>query len=116
METATMGAAVFHVFYGNRQAVRSEQELEALEDRTDPRLATARKAHLKTYFGRATDGQPYFLFIGHHIGTFGVENQIERALSETEVQAIVEETKRRLQQAGFDPTEARFHFQLEAQY
>jgi hypothetical protein len=112
----SMGADAFHVFFGIRQFVKSKAELEALENRTDPRLVAARKVRLKTYFGRLTDGEPYFLLIGHHLGTFGVNNQTGAAFSESEIQAVVEETRRRLEQAHLDPSGARFYFQLEAQY
>jgi hypothetical protein len=90
MEATTMGADAFHVFFGVRHLIQSEQELAALEDRTDTRLVAARKARLNTCFGRATDGTSHLLLIGYDLGTFGVENQVE--------------------------SEPRFYFQLEAQY
>jgi hypothetical protein len=111
-----MGADAVHVFFGVRQVLQPEEELSTLEEIAHPRMEAARRAKLKTCIGRATDGEPCFLLMGHHLGTFGVENQVQAALTESELTEIINETKRRLQQTGLDPAEARLHFQLEAQY
>lgn len=111
-----MGADAVHVFFGLRMVPSSDVELAALEEGTDPRVLVAARAGLKTYFGRPTDGEPSFLLIGHRIGTFGVENSIGATLTEGELASLVTDTKRRLEAGQFAATDARFHFQLEAQY
>lgn len=116
MEDAAVGADAVHVFFGVRQVVQPEEEPGALEESDHPRMEAAKRAKLKTCLGRPTEGEPYFLLVGHHVGTFGVENQVQAAITESELTKIIDETKRRLRQAGLDPAEARLHFQLEAQY
>jgi hypothetical protein len=116
MNEVTMGADAFVVFFGVRHTVPSDEELDRLESRKDQRLIAARKAKLKTYFGRLTDGSPHFLLIGYHVGTFGVENSAQAALTLQQVNEIMEETKQKLQAAGLDKEEPKLYFQFEAQY
>ena len=53
-----------------------EDTLDALEKRTDSRLKNARRHGLHVYWGRPTDGEDYFLYVGHRIGWLGVQNDI----------------------------------------
>src|SRR5690349_9026968 len=56
--TKAMSADAFIVYFGVRYAVESEEELDRLERRNDPRLESARKSRLKTFLGRATADAP----------------------------------------------------------
>ncbi|QOV89101.1 hypothetical protein [Humisphaera borealis] len=110
-----MGADAFYVYYGVRYEVASDEEAERLEMRQDARVAAARKVKLKFAFGRLTDGEPYFLLIGHEIGRFGAQDASEAVLSDDQLRGIFEETKRKLADAGFRDV-PRLVFQLCGQY
>lgn len=110
-----MGADRVYVFFGVRQLVSSDEELEQLERRSDPRFEAARKARLQVCLDRPTDGEAHFLLIGTRIGTLGVEDASQADLSETEFHAVAASTRAKLKDAGF-PEEPKLHFQLVAQY
>jgi hypothetical protein len=110
-----MGADTFAVYYGVRYVIRSQEELDLLERRADPRQIAARKAHLQTRWGRPTDGQDFFLLIGCEVGMFGLENKMDAVLPSEAMDRLVRNTKAKLKEAGFDD-EPLFIFQVEAQY
>ena len=110
-----MGADSFVVYFGIRQTVQSDEELDLLERRADPRQIAARKRGLRTHLGQSTNGEPHFLLIGAEIGVFGVEGKLDSAISEEAMRNSVEHWKRSLKEAGFDDAPA-FIFQVEAQY
>ena len=110
-----MGADAFVVYFGVRFTVQSDEEVEGLERRVDPRLSAARKAGLRTYWGRPTDGDPYFLLVGHEVGKFGIENTISSTLNVADLQTVTDGTSEKLRQAGFDLQPA-FHFQVVGRY
>src|SRR5688572_6113227 len=110
-----MGADSFIVFFGLRYTITSAEEQERLAVRDDPRLLVARRARLQTYWGRETEGEPMFLLIGTEIGRFGVENMTRADVSASEIAAIIEETHRKLRDAGLEG-EAKLQFQLDADY
>jgi hypothetical protein len=107
-----MGADVFYAFYGVRFDVTDEEELEAIEEGTDPRLKAARRAGLKVCLDRLTDGEPHFLFVGHELGAFGVQADGAASVGKDELAA---RTEAKLREGGFDGT-PRLHLQLAAQY
>ncbi len=59
-----MGADAFIAFCGLRYLL-SDDEVEAVEANQDDRVKVARSAKLDAYFGRLTDGEPYFFSSGH---------------------------------------------------
>ena len=108
-----MGADVFLAFYGLRYTL-SAGELEAVEQRTDARVISARRAKLHTHFGRLTDGEPYFLLVGTRLGVFGVENEPARSYEAAALEQVMRETAAKLQAAGLPGTPA-LHLMLEAE-
>ena len=71
-----MGADAFIAFYGIKIAIiqTDEDTLDALETRSEPRLRNAQQHGLHVHWGRLTEGEDYFLYVGHQIGLLGVEN------------------------------------------
>ena len=110
-----MSADVVLVYFGLRYKIELKVESERLEKRDDLRLSAARRVKLQAYWGRETDGESNFLLIGTEIGRFGVEAASRAELSEGEGTAIIEETRRKLREAGLEG-DARFHFQLETDH
>ena len=112
-----MGADAFIVFYGVKIAISQSDEdtLDALERRTDPRLRSARQHGLHVYWGHLTDGEDYFLYVGHQIGLLGVENDTYVQVPLDKLTETAISVQGRLKEAGFRerPT---LHLQLEAQY
>src|SRR5262245_29707240 len=100
------------VYFGVRYTLPSDADVSALEDRTDPRLRSARKAKLRSWWGQLTAGSEYFLLIGAEIGQFGVEGDFHRAISTTELQAIMDQTTHRLADAGITEAPA-LHVQFQ---
>ncbi len=109
-----MGADAFVAFYGVRY-VLADDEIEAVESDQDRRVIAARGAKLQTYFGRLTDGEPYFLLIGARLGVFGVENDPYRSFDTSALERIMVDTLGKLAEAGLSG-EPQLHLQLEAQY
>jgi hypothetical protein len=96
-----MSAPACLMFYGVRYDV-GEGEIEALEERSDPRIVSARKNGLKFYWGNfGLQQERWLLFVGANLGTFGLENSIETALKRQELDGLIKETEFKLRQAGF---------------
>ena len=111
-----MGADVFYVYYGVKRSLEpGSSEMELLEREKHPIFDMAFDAKLHVTWGRMTEGEDYFLLVGHQIGCFGAENEAYRQISAEEMRRIVELTDQRLRQAGITETPA-FHCQLNAQY
>jgi hypothetical protein len=112
-----MGADSFIAFYGIKIMIdqTDEDTLDALEARTDSRLKNARRHGLHVYWGRPTDGENYFLYVGHRIGWLGVQNDIHVELSLDELTQMADRVQVQLKEAGFSDSPA-LHLQLEAQY
>jgi hypothetical protein len=112
-----MGADAFLSFYGIKISLDPDDEtvLNAIEDGTDPRLRAADRAGLDTCFGRMTDGEDHFLFIGHNIGWLGLENDYDIQIGMQKLTEISLKVQAGLRQAGFTD-EPAFHLQLDAQY
>lgn len=109
-----MGADAFVAFYGVRYTL-SEDELDAVEGRTDPRVTAARRIKLDSHLGRLTDGGSHYLLIGTTLGVFGVENDSARSVDTTELDRVMRHTAAMLIEAGL-PGTPQLHLQLEAQY
>jgi hypothetical protein len=112
-----MGADAFLVCYGLRWEVDADnrQEITLLEKQQDSRQLAAHKHKLDSWWGVTTDQQRYFVLVGKLIGNFGWENEHVARLDDAEVAPLVEETKQRLQAAGFEGSPA-WHYQFEPDY
>jgi len=112
-----MGADSFIAFYGIKIVIVETDEvtLDALEARTDSRLKNARRHGLHVYWGRPTDGEDYFLYVGHRIGWLGVENDIHVEVPLDELTETANRVQGQLKVAGFRQSPA-LHLQLEAQH
>jgi hypothetical protein len=109
-----MGADAFVAFYGLHYTL-SDDEADAVEQQTDARVTAAKRAKLQTYFGRLTDGEPYFLLLGTRLGVFGVENECGRSFDAAALDRIMRETATKLRKAGL-PDTPQLHLQLVAKY
>lgn len=97
-----MSAEANLVFFGLRFDL-SEEDAERGDIRKHPFVAQARSAGLEHYMGNFGGSEPlYYLFIGKKLGLTGGENDIEVMVSPNELSFIVEETQKKLQDAGFD--------------
>ena len=111
-----MGADAFYVYYGVKRSLEADSpEMDLLEREKHPIFDAAFDAKLHVTWGRMTEGEDYYLLIGHEIGCFGVENQTYRQIPADELRRIIDQTDQRLKQAGITETPA-FHCQLNAQY
>src|SRR5688572_16682285 len=107
-----MSAPVCLIFFGVRYEV-GEGEIEALEKRSDPRIASARKHGLKFYWGNfGLQQERWLLFVGAKLGSFGLENSTEVQLERPALEYILNETEVKLRQAGFSE-EPRLYVQWE---
>jgi hypothetical protein len=96
-----MSAEACLVFFGLRLEVNKD-EATLLEERKDPRLKQARQAGLKHYWGDfGGAGEHHFLFIGHQFGILGAENQLELQVDASELEQALQNTRKRLDEAGF---------------
>jgi hypothetical protein len=69
-----MSASTCIVYFGLRFDVAAG-DIEALEERSDARVAAARKSGLKYYWANFSDDMPkYLLFVGTEFGIIGPEN------------------------------------------
>ncbi|SRR5579864_5433011 len=88
------------VFYGLRFEIHPDK-IEELENRSDARILSARKAGLKSYWGNfGAPEERYLLFVGAKLAVLGPENASEMIVSSPDLQAIAESTKIKLQKAG----------------
>ena len=112
-----MGADSFFAFFGIKLSLDPEDEgvLDACGDETDSRCVTAKAAGLQVHSGRMTDGEDYFLYVGHRLGWIGLEGDRYTTLSEPQFIEIAASVRKRLVEAGFREKPG-LHLQLEAQY
>jgi hypothetical protein len=112
-----MGADSFIAFYGIKIGVdpADEDTLDALDSRSDPRLKAARQVGLDTHWGRMTNGEDYFVYVGHRLGWVGVENDGYVQIPLDELIEMATGVQAKLKEAGFRESPA-LHLQLEAQY
>ncbi len=89
------------LLFGVRYEVRPD-EIEGLERRSDPRLAQARRAGLKHYWGNfGLPGEKYLLFVGYQIALLGVQDKLAIDVSAPDFERIVADTSAKLREAGF---------------
>ena len=112
-----MGADSFVAFFGIKLALDPEDEdtMDACGDETDPRCVAAKAAGLQVHSGRMTDGEDYFLYVGHRLGWIGLEGDRYTTLSEPQFIEIAASVRKRLVEAGFRE-QPGLHLQHEAQY
>ena len=112
-----MSADSFYVCFGLRYEVDADNEdvISLLEQRRDQRQLAARKFGLDCWWGSTMDETRFFALIGTLIGGFGWENNHSKSLTETEMLILMEETKQKLQLAGFNDIPV-WHFQFESDY
>lgn len=107
-----MGADGFIAMYGVKANVGSPEEADELEARWK---VAARRARLKTWQGRLTDGEPRYFVIGTLLGDFGFEgHDTQLSLTEKELTAMFATTRRRLEEANVEG-EPALHLLYEAQ-
>ena len=109
-----MGADAFHVCYGLRWDIDVDDDAatSALERRSDPRQAAAKRHGLDSWWGITTDESRDFLLIGKLFGDFGWEGVLAGRLDSSEVAPLMEDTSAKLRVAGFTEQPA-WHFQFE---
>jgi|GEM_PF-1199044 hypothetical protein len=112
-----MGADSFVAFFGIKLALDPEDEdaIDACGDETDSRCVTAKAAGLQVHSGRMTDGEDYYLYVGHRLGWIGLEGDRYITLSEPQFIEIAASVRKSLVEAGFRE-QPGLHLQLEAQY
>jgi len=112
-----VGADSFIAFYGIKIVIdqNDQDTLVALEARSDPRLKSARQHGLHVYFGRPTEGEDHFLYVGHSIGWLGVENDTYVQVPLDTLSEIATKVQAKLKEAGFHESPA-LHLQLDAQF
>jgi hypothetical protein len=112
-----MGADAFVAFYGVKIELDPKDEalLDACGAQTDRRCVAVKQAGLKTHYGRMTDGDDYFLFVGLPVARIGLEYDTHAAVAPDSLLDIMNRVKAALPQAGFSQRPA-LHFQFEGQY
>jgi len=89
-------------YFGLRIEI-SADEVEGVELRSDQRVVAARRAGLKYYFGNFGGlHERYLLFVGDQIGLLGLENSDAIGLSLEDVRELMDKTKAKLIEAGFE--------------
>jgi hypothetical protein len=112
-----MGADSVYVYYGVRQTIPKDavEQIEQLENDSHKVCDLAYNNTLHFTWGCLTDGEDYFLLIGHELGRFGVEGLHEQHFEDVRLTEIMEKTKQRLKAAGINEPPA-LYVQLQAQY
>jgi hypothetical protein len=110
-----MGADAVPVYVGTKITIAGDDELEAVEEGSDERVKRAKKAKLKTYLGRTTDGGEQYLLVGIEVGVVGVENASHLRLTSDAIAKAFDDAKTRLADGGFSD-EPALHVVLNAQY
>lgn len=78
-------------------------EVEGIELRSDQRVVAARNSGLKYYWGNVGGLQErYVMFIGAQLALMGLENSLAIDVSSTELEELVDRTKIKLVEAGFE--------------
>ena len=105
-----MGADSTYIFYGVRYQVSDEAEIKQLQTGDHLLIKAAKKAGLESFWGNFDlAGNAYhLLYIGTEIGTIGYEATTDVEISDTELDQIRLETKRKLASAGFSLVPALF--------
>jgi|SRR5215472_11401312 len=97
-----MSADTCIAYFGLRIEI-SDDEIEGIERRSDQRVAAARRAGLKYYFGNFGGLQErYLMFVGDQLGLMGLENSEAISVSLEDIQERMDKTKAKLTEAGFE--------------
>jgi hypothetical protein len=112
-----MGADLVYVYYGVRQTIPKddEEQIAQLENDTHPVCDLAYQNTLHFTWGCLTDGEDFFLLLGHEFGVFGIEGIHEQRFDDPRLAEIMSKTKQRLKAAGICEPPA-LYVQLQAQY
>ena len=112
-----MGANSCVVYYGVRYQVTDKTELAELGADKHPLIEAAKRVGLQHYYGNfSMDGGEYhLLLIGREVGIFGLEGIGERELADAELQAMMQDTRERLQRGRFSLVPA-FQIQFEPDF
>lgn len=95
-----MSASACVAFLGLRYELIGD-EIENLEERTDPRQVAAKRAGLTTYWGNfGGDRARYVLLIGTKIAILGPESHLSSATTFDQMSQVMLETKTRVGDAG----------------
>ena len=95
-----MSADVCIVYFGLRYEI-AENEIDRLEEQSDPRVIAARKVGLRAYSGNFSDQSPrYLLFIGKEITKLGPENNLEFSYDKVELASVIDKTILQLEESG----------------
>lgn len=95
-----MSSDTFIAYFGLRFEI-GPYEVEALEERSDARIAAVSELGLKHYWGNFGGlEERYLLFVGEEIGIFGQENISEISLSLNDCRISIEVMKGKLEKAG----------------
>ena len=107
-----MSAYTCIAYFGLRFEVGSE-EVEAIELRSDRRVAAARRTGLKYYWGNFGGLQEHYLmFIGVQLGVMGSENSESVNIPSSDLQGLIDKTSAKLVEAGFEDIPS-FHLQWQ---
>lgn len=108
-----MGADRFVAIYGVKFEVGSADEVDSF---APPWRQAARRARLRVWSGRLTDGSPHYVVVGSLVGDFGVEGRDRQVtVTDSDLSTIASSTRERLKSAGV-PGEPALHLLFEAQY
>ena len=112
-----MGADAFIAIYGIKIPLdpENEDEWDACGEETDSRCLAAKRVGLERHSGRMTDGEDYFLFIGHKVAWLGLEHDKHVAQTIESRSSIAAEVGTKLRAAGFSESPG-LHFQFIGQY
>lgn len=109
-----MSDHTFVVYFGIKFEIDPD-EIKDIEDRSDPRIVSARKSGLNYYWGNFGGlEENYLLYIGYQIGILGVENYQEIILPLQEIESYFDVTQKKLVKAGFSESPSvHLHLQLD---
>ena len=97
-----MSASYCLIYFGLRYEITAD-EIEPLELRTDQRIAVARKSRLDHWWDNfGGQDEQYLLYVGKELGIVGPEDKLEVRLNDDDFNAIVETTRAKLKQLGYE--------------
>lgn len=97
-----MSSDTFIAYFGLKFEA-SPDEVEAIELRSDQRVAAARRAGIKYYFGDfGGSEESNLLFVGSQLGIIGPENSSSVEIELDQLQQLIDKTKSALADAGFE--------------
>ncbi len=107
-----MGSDRFVAIYGVKTEV-PQATMESFEERW---RVPARRAGLRTWSGRTTDGDVHYVVVGILVGDLGVEGRdVQVTLTDEQHAGLVRDTRSKLALAGVEG-EPALHLLFEAQH